>query len=862
MDRNIRNYAAMLMQPSHASAKMHGSGEYLNTHGIVRFYQTRNGVLVAAEISGLPHSHAGLMVIAKEKSYSTEYAKDVIMGQGSAVGSTIMSGSTIELTVSLGIQKIKIPDVQFMTEAAAVTLLEGIGLQVTVSQEHSETVKAGLVITQNPASGTQATSGDTVAIVVSKGASSFAMPNVVDMREEEAKSLLKGKGISVTVNYEYSTSDDVGKVLEQSVKADTQVYAGSTMTITVSTGQELFTVPDVTGKAKTEAETLLKDAGFTPKVNEVYSETVAAGTVISQSPDADSSQPKGTQILITVSLGQKPITVPDVVGKTKTVATSLLESAGFVVHVQYSYDDDVAANLVISQSPAGKKTAYSGNTVILMVSKGPQNIAPTNLLISPSASSVDVGGTVTITDVITPSNATDKTVTYKSSNTSIATVSSSGIVTGVAPGTVTITATTNTGGISASYQITVNEPTITLNYSRVECTVPTYRYVQLEATPSVSGATVTWSSSNIDAATVDSDGMVYIENAYLCTITASIIVGGKTYSASCELSLLPEGMLYCEEIVTMYVGDEQLLFNNVAPHYRYYDASGVLVESVGDTSGSVTSSNDSVATVDGLFTIAHSPGTTTISIQAADYYDEITVIVKERPTLELSHDTITAHVGDGIVVRAFTNMSKSEAPVQFTLSNWELTDANNFFDYEACLGTCINAGTTVLTASMTVDGITYTETCTITVEPAAAISVQVDTVYVSLSDLAANNYQVSVPIYLRQNAGMTGFGFGIEPDPRLSNSDLDHNNWTYYSVHAINTKTNYLWVEAITPNSTYTGLLGPYTTYSPTDAKAGDMYYINYSSGNGVDHWWQHETGRYDISSQITWTNGAIIITE
>ena len=57
MDINIRNYAAMLMQPSHASAKMNGSGEYPNTHGIVRFYQTRNGVLVAAEISGLPHSY-------------------------------------------------------------------------------------------------------------------------------------------------------------------------------------------------------------------------------------------------------------------------------------------------------------------------------------------------------------------------------------------------------------------------------------------------------------------------------------------------------------------------------------------------------------------------------------------------------------------------------------------------------------------------------------------------------------------------------------------------------------------------------------------------------------------------------------
>ena len=58
MDRNIRNYATLLMQTPHASAKMHGSGEYPNIHGIVRFYQTRNGVLIAAEIGGLPHSHS------------------------------------------------------------------------------------------------------------------------------------------------------------------------------------------------------------------------------------------------------------------------------------------------------------------------------------------------------------------------------------------------------------------------------------------------------------------------------------------------------------------------------------------------------------------------------------------------------------------------------------------------------------------------------------------------------------------------------------------------------------------------------------------------------------------------------------
>ncbi len=57
MDRNFRNYAAILMRQPHASAGLKGSATHPNIHGTVRFYQTRNGVLVAAEIGGLPHAH-------------------------------------------------------------------------------------------------------------------------------------------------------------------------------------------------------------------------------------------------------------------------------------------------------------------------------------------------------------------------------------------------------------------------------------------------------------------------------------------------------------------------------------------------------------------------------------------------------------------------------------------------------------------------------------------------------------------------------------------------------------------------------------------------------------------------------------
>ncbi len=56
MHRNIRDYAVLLMRPYNALAVINGSPAYPNIHGIVQFYRTRNGVLVAAEIQGLPHS--------------------------------------------------------------------------------------------------------------------------------------------------------------------------------------------------------------------------------------------------------------------------------------------------------------------------------------------------------------------------------------------------------------------------------------------------------------------------------------------------------------------------------------------------------------------------------------------------------------------------------------------------------------------------------------------------------------------------------------------------------------------------------------------------------------------------------------
>ena len=169
------------------------------------------------------------------------------------------------------------------------------------------------------------------------------------------------------------------------------------------------------------------------------------------------------------------------------------------------------------------------------VEKPPENIATTGVKLSKSTVSVYVGSTVTISATVSPSNATDKSVTWTSSNNGVATVSN-GKIKGIANGTATITAKTS-GGQTATCKVTVTtkpEPpktigTTGITLNKTNQTVYVGDTVSLTATVSPSNATnksVTWSSSNNGVATV-SNGSVKAVSEGSATITAKAS-GGQT----------------------------------------------------------------------------------------------------------------------------------------------------------------------------------------------------------------------------------------------------------------------------------------------------------------------------------------------
>ena len=201
-------------------------------------------------------------------------------------------------------------------------------------------------------------------------------------------------------------------------------------------------------------------------------------------------------------------------------------------------------------------TAKSNNGKTASCSVTVNPIQPTGIKATPETSTLyGLNGTVKLSANVMPSNATNKTVTWSSRNTSVATVSSDGTVKAVGYGTTVITAKT-VNGLTSNCTVTVNPIAVSgvsLNKNSLSFT-GTGSSQTLTATVSPSNATnktLTWSSSNTSVATV-SNGVVKAVGFGTATITAKSN-NGKTASCSVTVNpIQPTGIKATPETSTLY----------------------------------------------------------------------------------------------------------------------------------------------------------------------------------------------------------------------------------------------------------------------------------------------------------------------
>ena len=157
------------------------------------------------------------------------------------------------------------------------------------------------------------------------------------------------------------------------------------------------------------------------------------------------------------------------------------------------------------------------------------------------------GETAQLTATVLPDNATNKNVTWSTSNASIATVDANGLVTAVSAGTATITVTTEDGTKTASCTVTVTVPVTGVTLSQTQASLyynRTPNTLTLTATVAPDNATnkdVTWTSSDSTVATVDQNGLVTALARGTAVITATTVDGGKTATCTVTVSRYSSG---------------------------------------------------------------------------------------------------------------------------------------------------------------------------------------------------------------------------------------------------------------------------------------------------------------------------------
>ncbi len=163
-----------------------------------------------------------------------------------------------------------------------------------------------------------------------------------------------------------------GVVISTNPVAGAEVRRGTTVQVTVSKGPERYQVPAVLNKSQAEATDQITASHLTVgSVTQAYSETVAAGLVVSVDPKVGTPLHRGDKVNMVVSKGRQPIPVTDFTNKPADQAVKALTDAGLAVDAtQQENSDTVPKGSVISQSPAGG-TLYKGDKVTLVVSKGP-----------------------------------------------------------------------------------------------------------------------------------------------------------------------------------------------------------------------------------------------------------------------------------------------------------------------------------------------------------------------------------------------------------------------------------------------------------------------------------------------------------
>ncbi len=206
------------------------------------------------------------------------------------------------------------------------------------------------------------------------------IPNVVGLTQDSAIDRLVADGFVPVPRFESSDDFEPGVVVRTDPEGGVEAEIGSTVDVYVSTGSEEFPVPPVIGRNLEDAQIEIERVGLVVgQIERRPDSDFEEGVVIDQSPAAGVEVGAGTPVNLVVSSGPEVIILPDVTEQTERDATSALNLLGLNVTVNEEFSSQVASGLVIRTDPDPNTEVLSGDTILLVVSLGPEPVEVPNL---------------------------------------------------------------------------------------------------------------------------------------------------------------------------------------------------------------------------------------------------------------------------------------------------------------------------------------------------------------------------------------------------------------------------------------------------------------------------------------------------
>ena len=209
------------------------------TAGVGAWAWTRSQLVTVPDLIGATPlvaqkalENQGLQFALGGKDFSARVPIGRIVATDPMPGGQVSEGDTVTVRQSAGPQMVDIPRIVGDSEEVAVTALKKAGFVPDLSQDYSDFVNPGNVISATPETGSSAPLGSTVALVISKGPPPVIVPDVLRQTQDSAVETLESAGLTVNVVNQLPVVV-VGRVYSQDPAPGTEVKRGTTITITI-----------------------------------------------------------------------------------------------------------------------------------------------------------------------------------------------------------------------------------------------------------------------------------------------------------------------------------------------------------------------------------------------------------------------------------------------------------------------------------------------------------------------------------------------------------------------------------------------------------------------------------------------------